>query len=64
MHIGGWGGDGEDHTLIWGANKAEMATDAPRGMGGDGDEPVAIKPNETAMNPWQEAKIKGNEPLA
>ena len=27
MHIGGWGGDGEDHTSIWGTNKAEMATE-------------------------------------
>ena len=31
---------------------------------GFGNEPMAMKPDETEMNPWHEAKIKGNEPMA
>jgi hypothetical protein len=68
--------------IDWGPDEAEMATNAHRGMGGDGEnhtsigepirqmdvgdgnEPLVIKPNDTAMNPWHDAKIKGNEPLA
>jgi hypothetical protein len=50
---------------IWGRQKANGFGDARRQMGlGDGNEPVAMKPNETTMNPWHEAEIKGNEPMA
>ncbi len=57
----------------WGA-KRQMGclktNGAPKGKWGAvrqkgfGNEPMAMKPVETAMNPWHEAKIKGNEPMA
>jgi hypothetical protein len=48
-----------------GHQKANGFGGARRQMGlGDGNEPVAMKPNEMAMNPWHEAEIKGNEPMA
>ncbi len=46
----------------WGA-KRQMDLGRQK-ANGFGNKPVAMKPDETAMNPWHEAKIKGNEPMA
>ncbi len=43
----------------WGT-KRQMGRREAKGFG---NEPMAMKPDETAMNPWHEAKIKGNEPM-
>ncbi len=51
----------------WGAKRQmghQKANGAPKRQKGFGNEPMAMKPDETAMNPWHEAKIKGNEPMA
>ena len=50
-HYGKW---------VWGARR-QMGRQKANGFG---NEPMAMKPNETAMNPWHEAEIKGNEPMA
>ena len=55
------------HLMEWGAKRQmgrQKANGAPKRQKGFGNKPMAMKPDETAMNPWHEAKIKGNEPMA
>ncbi len=74
-HLMEWGAKRQMGCLKgkWGAKRQmgrQKANGAPKGKWGAkrqmgfGNEPMAMKPDEMAMNPWHEAKIKGNEPMA